>query len=45
MAKFCTKCGKPLQDGKPCSCTAKEEKKISFYKLTLYIFKNKKYIY
>ena len=29
MAKFCTKCGKPLQDGKPCSCTAKEEKKIS----------------
>lgn len=28
MAKFCTKCGKPLVDGKPCSCRAeqKEEK-------------------
>lgn len=24
MAKFCTKCGKPLKDGKPCDC----EKKI-----------------
>lgn len=22
MAKFCTKCGKPLTDGKPCSCEA-----------------------
>ena len=20
MAKFCTKCGKPLKDGKPCDC-------------------------
>ena len=20
MAKFCTRCGKPLEDGKPCSC-------------------------
>ena len=27
MAKFCTKCGKPLVDGKPCSCSLKEEKK------------------
>ncbi len=25
MAKFCTKCGKKLEDGKPCSC---EEKKV-----------------
>ena len=29
MAKFCTKCGKPLQDGKPCSCTTKKEKEIA----------------
>lgn len=29
MAKFCTKCGKPLQDGKPCSCTVKKEKEIA----------------
>ncbi len=33
MAKFCTKCGKPLVDGKTCSCSIKEkeeekEKKI-----------------
>ena len=28
MAKFCTKCGKPLKDGKPCSCSVKEEKVI-----------------
>lgn len=21
MAKFCTKCGKPLEDGKPCNCS------------------------
>lgn len=27
MAKFCTKCGKPLVDGKPCSCSLKEEEK------------------
>ncbi len=26
MAKFCTKCGKPLKDGKPCDCE-KENKK------------------
>ena len=26
MAKFCTKCGKPLEDGKPCDCE-KENKK------------------
>lgn len=25
MAKFCTKCGKPLKDGKPCSCSVKEK--------------------
>ena len=29
MAKFCTKCGKSLQDGKPCSCTVKKEKEIA----------------
>ena len=28
MAKFCTKCGKPLKDGKPCSCSVKEKKVI-----------------
>ncbi len=34
MAKFCTKCGKPLVDGQPCSCTLQgkvepeEEKKM-----------------
>ena len=27
MAKFCTKCGKPLKDGKPCDCE-KENKKV-----------------
>ncbi len=28
MAKFCTHCGKPLKDGKPCDCQkGKEEKK------------------
>ena len=26
MAKFCTKCGKPLEDGKACSCVEKEKK-------------------
>ena len=26
MAKFCTKCGKPLKDGKPCDCESKAEK-------------------
>lgn len=25
MAKFCTECGKPLVDGKPCACSEKEE--------------------
>lgn len=25
MAKFCTKCGKPLEDGKKCSCTEKKK--------------------
>jgi len=25
MAKFCTKCGKPLVDGKPCSCSLEKE--------------------
>ena len=24
MAKFCTKCGKPLVDGKPCDCEKNE---------------------
>ena len=28
MAKFCTKCGKPLKDGKPCDCSVKEEKVV-----------------
>ena len=28
MAKFCTKCGKPLQDGKTCDCSLKEEKVV-----------------
>ena len=29
MAKFCTKCGSPLEDGKPCKCeTVKEEKVV-----------------
>ena len=27
MAKFCTKCGKKLEDGKPCDCCKKEVKK------------------
>lgn len=26
MAKFCTKCGKPLVDGKPCDCSKAKEK-------------------
>ncbi len=26
MAKFCTKCGKELKDGKPCSCEGAKEK-------------------
>lgn len=25
MAKFCTKCGKPLEDGKPCDCEKNEK--------------------
>ena len=29
MAKFCTKCGKPLEDGKACSCVEKEKKRES----------------
>lgn len=28
MAKFCTKCGKPLVDGKPCSCQEEATKDI-----------------
>ena len=28
MAKFCTKCGKKLEDGKPCDCENKENKKV-----------------
>ena len=28
MAKFCTKCGKKLEDGKPCDCEKKENKKV-----------------
>lgn len=28
MAKFCTKCGKKLEDGKTCDCEKKENKKI-----------------
>ena len=27
MAKFCTKCGKKLEDGKPCDCCKEEVKK------------------
>lgn len=27
MAKFCTKCGKPLVDGKPCTCSKENVKK------------------
>lgn len=37
MAKFCTKCGKPLVDGKPCSCQTKEiekeEEKVNIQEL------------
>ena len=31
MAKFCTKCGKPLKDGKPCDCekNVKEEQEFN----------------
>ncbi len=29
MAKFCTKCGSPLEDGKQCKCERKEVKKVS----------------
>ena len=25
MAKFCTKCGRPLVDGQPCSCVAPQQ--------------------
>lgn len=28
MTKFCTKCGKKLEDGKPCDCESKENKKV-----------------
>jgi len=28
MAKFCTKCGKPLVDGKPCTCQDSKKEKI-----------------
>lgn len=33
MAKFCTKCGKELKDGK-CDCSTKEEKKVEEVKTT-----------
>ena len=29
MAKFCTKCGKPLKDGKPCDCEKNKKEEVN----------------
>lgn len=44
MAKFCTKCGKPLVDGEPCTCSKKEEYEINKFEEEKEEVKEKKVI-
>ena len=40
MAKFCTKCGKALEEGKPCTCSQKEVTSGSLFTECVEIVKN-----